>query len=97
MEDTFEISNGINHSITASLAEAYLLGQHYATELQGEIAVYVNGAKVDSIAPQPRSSELFGEIPPILEKMIADGYKPDAKDGDGDGLLQDGTKWERPV
>ena len=23
------------------------------------------------------------------------GYKPDAKDGDGDGLVQDGTKWER--
>jgi hypothetical protein len=68
MEDTFEISNGINHSITASLAEAYLLGQHYATELQGEIAVYVNGSKVDSIAPQPRSSQLFGEIPPILEE-----------------------------
>ena len=23
------------------------------------------------------------------------GYNPDAKDGDGDGLVQDGTKWER--
>ena len=97
MQDEFFITNGINHATTASLAEAYLLGQHYATELQGEVTILVNGAKVDSIAPQPRSSELFGEIPPILEKMIADGYKPDAKDGDGDGLLQDGTKWERPV
>ena len=25
------------------------------------------------------------------------GYNPDAKDGDGDGLVQDGTKWEREV
>lgn len=24
-------------------------------------------------------------------------YKPDARDGDGDGLVQDGTIWERPV
>ena len=33
----------------------------------------------------------------ILEEMIADGYKPDARDGDGDGLVQDGTDWERPI
>ena len=29
--------------------------------------------------------------------MIADGYNPDARDGDGDGLVQDGTEWERPI
>lgn len=28
-------------------------------------------------------------------KKIADGYKPDARDGDGDGIIQEGTKWER--
>jgi hypothetical protein len=33
----------------------------------------------------------------VVEEMIADGYKPDAKDGDGDGLVQDTTKWEMPV
>jgi len=39
------------------------------------------------------------EIPPgiILDQMIADGYNPDARDGDGDGIVQEGTKWERPV
>jgi hypothetical protein len=26
---------------------------------------------------------------------IQKGFKPDAKDGDNDGLVQDGTKWER--
>ena len=39
------------------------------------------------------------EIPSgiILEQMIADGYNPDARDGDGDGMVQDGTQWERPI
>jgi len=32
-----------------------------------------------------------------LEEKIADGYNPDARDGDGDGIVQEGTKWERPV
>ena len=30
-----------------------------------------------------------------LQKKIADGFNPNAKDGDRDGLVQDGTKWER--
>jgi hypothetical protein len=34
---------------------------------------------------------------PTLEEMIDSGYNPDARDGDGDGFVQDGTQWERPV
>jgi hypothetical protein len=34
---------------------------------------------------------------PTLEEMVADGYNPDARDGDGDGFVQDTTKWERPI
>ena len=30
-----------------------------------------------------------------LQKKIDDGFKPNAKDGDKDGLVQEGTKWER--
>lgn len=30
-----------------------------------------------------------------LYKKIAQGYNPDAKDGDKDGLIQEGTRWER--
>ena len=26
-----------------------------------------------------------------------DGYNPDARDGDGDGIVQEGTPWERPA
>jgi len=32
-----------------------------------------------------------------LDEKIANGYKPDARDGDGDGLVQDATDWERPI
>jgi hypothetical protein len=32
-----------------------------------------------------------------MYKKIAAGYNPNAKDGDKDGLLQEGTRWERKV
>jgi hypothetical protein len=32
-----------------------------------------------------------------LQKKIADGFNPNAKDSDGDGLVQERTKWERKV
>jgi len=30
-----------------------------------------------------------------LNKKISEGFNPNAKDGDKDGLVQEGTKWER--
>ena len=33
----------------------------------------------------------------IKEDRLQKGFKFDATDGDGDGLIQDGTKWERKV
>jgi hypothetical protein len=38
-------------------------------------------------------------VEPVVEAKIKaeDGFKPNAKDGDGDGFVQDGTKWQRPV
>jgi hypothetical protein len=32
-----------------------------------------------------------------LQKKISQGFNPNAKDGDKDGLVQEGTKWERKV
>jgi hypothetical protein len=32
-----------------------------------------------------------------LNKKIAEGFNPNAKDGDKDGLVQEGTKFERKV
>ena len=33
----------------------------------------------------------------LLNKKIANGYSPNAKDGDKDGIVQEGTKWERSI
>jgi hypothetical protein len=33
----------------------------------------------------------------IEEVKIAEGFDPDAKDIDGDGFVQDGTEFQRPV
>jgi len=32
----------------------------------------------------------------LVEEVDTSGYKSDATDGDGDGLVQDGTPFERP-
>lgn len=33
----------------------------------------------------------------LKEDKIFKGYNPEAVDRDGDGLVQEGTKWERPA
>ena len=33
----------------------------------------------------------------IKEDRLQKGFKANAKDGDGDGWVQEGTKWERKV
>ena len=33
----------------------------------------------------------------MLDKKIAQGFNPNARDGDKDGIIQEGTKWERKV
>jgi hypothetical protein len=33
----------------------------------------------------------------IQEDRVQKGFKANAKDGDGDGWIQEGTKWERKV
>jgi hypothetical protein len=33
----------------------------------------------------------------VEEPAVAEGFDPDATDGDGDGFLQDGTPHQRPV
>ena len=33
----------------------------------------------------------------ILDKKIAQGFNPNAVDRDKDGIVQEGTKWERKV
>jgi len=33
----------------------------------------------------------------LVGKRKDSGYKPNAKDNDGDGIVQEGTRWERPA
>ena len=33
----------------------------------------------------------------LVEDVVVEGYKSPANDGDGDGLIQDGTPFQRPV
>ena len=46
---------------------------------------------------EPIVEEVVVTEEPIVEEMVADGYNPDARDGDGDGFVQDATDWERPI
>ena len=45
---------------------------------------------------KPVVEELKAE-PVAEEPAVEDGFDPDAKDIDGDGFLQDGTPFQRPV
>ena len=49
----------------------------------------------------PQSGPLADYIDVIVDAVVGlndkGAYKPDARDGDGDGLVQDGTAYERPA
>jgi hypothetical protein len=49
-----------------------------------------NGTKAEA-APKKAAA------PKKKTAVAKSGYNPDARDGDGDGLVQDGTEWERPA
>jgi hypothetical protein len=36
-------------------------------------------------------------VTPVEETPVAEGFDPEATDGDGDGFVQDGTPFQRPV
>lgn len=49
----------------------------------------------------PTSGPIVDYLDVIVDAVVGleskGAYKPDAKDGDGDGLVQDGTAYERPA
>ena len=49
----------------------------------------------------PTTGAIVDHIDTIVDAVVGrnekSAYKPDATDGDGDGLVQDGTKYERPA
>ena len=46
------------------------------------------------VEPVTEAPIVEAPVEPVVE---AEGFDPDAKDGDGDGFLQDGTPHQRPV
>lgn len=68
------------------------------TFLANEISSQYNPPIIPLPLPWIKVEEpIVEEVIPTEEQMIADGYKPDARDGDGEGMVQDGTEWERPI
>lgn len=55
--------------------------------------------KVETVAPVEEKPVVKPVEEPKVEEPIEapKGFKPDAKDGDKDGFVQDGTPFERPV
>jgi len=51
----------------------------------------------EEVVEEPVVTEEPAPTEQTLEEMIANGYNPDARDGDGDGFVQDATDWERPI
>lgn len=49
--------------------------------------------------PSKKIKEEVKEVAePVVEAQVEEvAFDPNAKDGDGDGFLQDGTQWQRPV
>lgn len=69
------------------------------TRLANEIASKYNPPITPLPLPWVKVEEPVLEVieEPVLEEMVADGYKPNTTSGDGDGLVQEGTQWERPI
>lgn len=50
------------------------------------------------VSPAQAADPIFSSGPEeVTPVVVVEGYKPDAKDGDNDGFVQDGTEFERPV
>lgn len=56
------------------------------------IMTYIVVLAVTLVITDRKASSLAAQL---HEAYLLLGYKPDAKDGDGDGMVQDGTKWAR--
>jgi hypothetical protein len=84
----------------SSLTEATVIGWLECSldvgYLQTRIANEIGSQYNPPITPLPLPWVKVEE-PIVTEEPVNSGYNPDARDGDGDGLVQDGTEWERPI
>jgi hypothetical protein len=92
---------GIGYSYNAEL-DAFIAPKPFASwVLNEETADWVS-----PVGPAPSlteaeitagSSYVWDEENGEWDLTTPEGYNPDARDGDGDGIVQEGTPWERPL
>ena len=92
---------GIGYSYNAEL-DAFIAPKPFASwVLNEETADWVS-----PVGPAPSLTEAevtalsyytWDEENGEWDLTTPEGYNPDARDGDGDGIVQEGTPWERPV
>ena len=92
---------GIGYSYNAEL-DAFIAPKPFASwVLNEETADWVS-----PVGPAPTLTEAevtalsyytWDEENGEWDLTTPEGYNPDARDGDGDGIVQEGTPWERPA
>jgi hypothetical protein len=92
---------GIGYSYNAEL-DAFIAPKPFASwVLNEETADWVS-----PVGPAPSLTEAevtalsyytWDEENGEWDLTTPEGYNPDARDGDGDGIVQEGTPWERPL
>ena len=76
---------------------AWLVLEGSAKELVGNLILITLALWVVTFPFFRYEKEEEEEKPAPKKRLKKVAYNPKAKDGDGDGLLQDGTIWERKV
>lgn len=65
--------------------------------LEEASAARKSAASIDDIKSAASIDDIEVKALPFRRRLRMEPYDPDAVDGDGDGIVQDGTPWERPV
>jgi hypothetical protein len=58
---------------------------------------YILGMTAYAIWAERQMKEKDSIIDELAQSLTWFGYKENARDGDNDGIVQEGTKWERKV
>jgi hypothetical protein len=99
--ENFKDFSTLTKEMIISWLENSLDVQYLKQRISNNISNYYNQPIIPLPLPWIKIEQPIEEVieQPILdlEDMIADGYKPNARDGDNDGMVQDGTDWERPI
>ena len=65
--------------------------------LEGTVNKEYNPDETDEEAGRPPGMPDFVKLQAEVDAQASEGYNPNARDGDGDGIVQEGTPFERPA